>query len=160
MHLADQLSALQSLVLFFLLLMVTTFSYALRDAPPPEPTPKFHCGVFERSGGHYLYPDTLASGSVALGKSLFRSYCGSCHASNMVANATGPALLGTEARWADYPRADLYRWVRNSQEMIAEKHPRALELWHEWGPTQMNAFPNLTDEEIDGIFAYVEDIVW
>ena len=103
--------------------------------------------------------DAGGTASVAEGKSLFRSYCGSCHASNMVADATGPALAGVEERWADYPREDLYAWIRNSQAQIAAGHPRATELWAEWGPTVMNAFPNLTDAQIDGILLYVNDVV-
>ena len=103
--------------------------------------------------------DAAGGATVAEGKSLFRSYCGSCHASNMVSNATGPALAGVEERWTDYPREDLYAWIRNSQAMIASGHPRAVELWNDWKPVQMNAFPNLSDAQIEGILLYVNDVV-
>lgn len=93
---------------------------------------------------------------VAAGKSLFKSKCASCHNKNMRDDLTGPALGGYEERWADYPPEDLYRWIRNSQNMInVEGHPRAVELWNEWKPTVMTSFPLLTDGEIDNIMAYV-----
>ena len=41
---------------------------------------------------------------------------------------TGPALGAVEERWADYPEEDLYNWIRNSGAMIADGHPRAVEL--------------------------------
>lgn len=92
------------------------------------------------------------------GKTLFRNYCATCHNRNMKDKLTGPALGGTEERWADYPREDLYRWIRQSQSMISEGHPRAVELWDEWKPTVMNNFLNLSDQEIDNILAYVNAV--
>ena len=94
--------------------------------------------------------------SVDEGKTLFRNACATCHNRNMKDNLTGPALGGTEERWADYPREDLYRWIRNSQAMIAEGHPRAQELWNEWKPVVMNPFPDLTDDEIESLLLYVD----
>lgn len=95
---------------------------------------------------------------VELGKTLFKNQCASCHNKNMKDNLTGPALGGVAERWADYPEEDLYRWIRNSQAMIAEGHPKAVELWNEWKPTVMNAFPNLTDEEIVSLLAYIDGV--
>jgi len=89
------------------------------------------------------------------GKTLFRNYCASCHNKNMKDDLTGPALGGVEERWAEYPEEDLYRWIRNSQAMINEGHPRAVELWEEWKPVVMNNFLNLTDQEIDNLLAYI-----
>ncbi len=92
------------------------------------------------------------------GKALFQNNCASCHAKNMKTNATGPALGGTQERWADYPEADLYSWIRNSQAMIEAGHPRANELWDEWGPTVMTSFQNLKDEEIAAILSYIDEV--
>lgn len=69
---------------------------------------------------------------------------------------TGPALGGVESRWPN--QADLYAWIRNSQAMIAAGNPRAVEVWNEWKPTVMTAFPNLTDQEIGNILAYVDGV--
>ncbi len=100
---------------------------------------------------------SFAQPNVGEGKQLFKDNCAQCHARNMKSDLTGPALGGMEERWADYPREDLYTWVRNSQKMIADGHPYALELWAKWKPTVMNQFPNLTDDQIESIILYVND---
>ncbi|MCC6412793.1 MAG: cytochrome c, partial [Saprospiraceae bacterium] len=96
-----------------------------------------------------------AAPSVEEGKTLFTANCAACHAKDMKNNLTGPALAGTEERWAAYPRTDLYKWIRASQSMIASGHPRATELWNKWKPTAMNNFPGLTDEQIESLLLYV-----
>ena len=96
--------------------------------------------------------------SIEIGKNYFRNQCAACHNKNMKDKLTGPALAGSEERWADYPREDLYNWIRNSQGMIADGHPRAVELWNEWKPTVMNAYPNITDVEIESILLYIDDV--
>ena len=70
----------------------------------------------------------FAAPTVEEGKNLFIANCASCHNKNMKDNLTGPALGGTEERWAAFPREDLYKWIRNSQALIATGHPRATEL--------------------------------
>ncbi len=92
------------------------------------------------------------------GKALFKENCASCHNKNMKDKLTGPALAGYAENWADYPEEDLYKWIRNSSAMIAEGHPRATELWKEWSPTVMTSFPNLKDDEIASILAYVDGV--
>ncbi len=92
------------------------------------------------------------------GEQLFKINCATCHNKNMQDPMTGPALAGSEERWEEYPREDLYSWIRNSQKMIAEGHPRAQELWDEWKPTVMNNFPSLTDQEIENILAYIKAV--
>jgi hypothetical protein len=70
---------------------------------------------------------------------------------------TGPALAGVSERWRMYPQKDLYNFIRNSQNMIKKRHPRALELWQEYQPTIMAAFPNLTDAQIAALLTYIEN---
>jgi cytochrome c2 len=98
-----------------------------------------------------------AQATIDEGKTLFKNYCAACHVKNMTTDATGPALAGYAERWADYPQEDLYNWIKNSQAMIADGHPRAVELWNEWKPTVMTAWPNLTDENIESILMYVDN---
>lgn len=74
----------------------------------------------------------------------------------MKTKLTGPALGGVENRWAKYPREDLYNYIRNSQRMLKDKHPEALEIWKEWQPAIMNDFPNLTDDDIESLLLYIE----
>ncbi len=92
--------------------------------------------------------------NIESGKTLFKNNCASCHNKDMKSKMTGPALGAVRERWDD--EADLYEWIRNSQGMIAAGNPRAVELWNEWKPTVMNSFPNLTDEDIANILAYVD----
>ncbi len=96
-----------------------------------------------------------AQPSAEAGNTVFRNYCASCHAKNMKSNLTGPALAKAEENWADYPREDLYSWIRNSQGMIAAGHPRAVELWNQYKPTVMTSFPNLTDDDIESTLLYI-----
>ena len=102
-----------------------------------------------------ILPSQAQEVDVDAGKTLFRNQCATCHNKNMKDDLTGPALGGTQERWADYPREDLYSWIRNSQALIAEGHPRAQELWAEWG-VAMNPFPNLTDAEIENLLGYIQ----
>lgn len=95
----------------------------------------------------------------AAGKVLFKNACAACHNKNMKDNLTGPALGGVEERWAAYPIEDLYAWIRNSPALIASGHPRAVEVFNQWNKVQMQAFPNLTDQEIANILAYVNAVV-
>ena len=89
------------------------------------------------------------------GKTLFKNFCAACHVKDMKTDLTGPALGGVEERWADYDRVDLYSWIRNSQSMINDaKHPKAVELWNTYG-TVMTAFPQLTDDNIESLLAYI-----
>lgn len=100
----------------------------------------------------------FAAPSVEEGKTLFTANCAACHNKNMKDKLTGPALGGTEERWAAYPRTDLYKWIRASQSMIDAGHPRATELWNQWKPTAMNNFPGLTDDQIESLLLYINDV--
>lgn len=92
---------------------------------------------------------------IAAGATIFANNCGSCHARDMKTNLTGPALGGVEGRWDN--EADLYAWIRNSQGLIAAGHPRAVELWNAWKPTVMQPFPNLTDQDIANLLAFIQE---
>ncbi|MEO0006359.1 MAG: hypothetical protein RJA20_555 [Bacteroidota bacterium] len=93
------------------------------------------------------------------GKELFGANCAACHAKDMKTASTGPALSGVEERWAAYPKKDLYDWIRNSQALIGQGHPRAKELWEKYKPVVMNSFPGLTDEQIESLLLYIKEPV-
>lgn len=97
-----------------------------------------------------------AAASADAGKALFTANCASCHAKNMKTALTGPALAGVEGRWSN--QADLYAWIRNSQAMIKKGHPRSVELWNQYKPTVMTAFPTLKDEEIASMLLYINGV--
>lgn len=102
-----------------------------------------------------LFGQGAAKGDDKAGKTLFQNNCASCHNKNMKSDLTGPALGDVETRWAAYPRTDLYQWIRNSQSMV-NSHPRGKQLWADWGPTIMNSFNGLSDQDIENILAYIQ----
>jgi hypothetical protein len=71
---------------------------------------------------------------------------------------TGPALGGVENRWSQYPKEDLYNYIRHSQAMLKQGHPMAKALWNAWQPTLMNDFGNLSDEEIAALLGYINSM--
>ncbi len=98
----------------------------------------------------------LSAADVNAGKTLFINNCASCHAKDMKSKLTGPALGGAQARWGD--DKELYAWIRNSQASIAKGQPRAVQIWNEYKPTVMTAFPGLKDEDIDNMLAYINGV--
>ena len=104
----------------------------------------------------FALPSFSQEADIEAGKTLFKNNCASCHNKNMKDDLTGPALGGVEERWADYPREDLYSWIRNSQALINSGHPKANEVWNQWKPALMNNFLNLSDADIDNLLAYIQ----
>ncbi|MDN6309097.1 MAG: c-type cytochrome [Psychroflexus sp.] len=87
----------------------------------------------------------------AEGKDLFNSLCAACH--KPYKDGVGPALHGvTDHRDMEW----LYKWIANSQDLIASGDPEAVEIYNEWNKVSMNAFPQLSEEDIDNIISYVE----
>jgi len=91
--------------------------------------------------------------SYVRGKQLFYGRCASCHMVNR--ELTGPALKGAETRWPD--KEKLYAFIRNSEAVIKEdKYAR--ELWLKYNQTAMNLHPDLTDDQINQIFSYINSV--
>ena len=85
------------------------------------------------------------------GKSLFNSNCAACHKLNK--NLIGPALAGVSEK---YEKEWLYTWIKNSSAMIKSGDERAVAIWEEYNKAAMNAFPQLSNEDIDNILAYTD----
>jgi hypothetical protein len=77
----------------------------------------------------------------------------------MTDKLTGPPMKTGLEEWAAYPEKDLYDWIRNSQALIEKGHPQAIKIWNEYKPVVMTPFPNLKDEEIADILAYVHGVI-
>ena len=99
----------------------------------------------------------LSAADIAAGKTLFTNQCATCHNKNMKDKLTGPALGGVEGRWAS--KSLLYSWIRNSQGVIASGDAYAVNLYNQYNKSQMTAFPNLKDADIDNLLAYI-DLTW
>ena len=97
-------------------------------------------------------------GDYLKGKALWKAnICQSCHANSMKDDMTGPALGGVEERWSAEPREHLYRWVQQSQALIASgESARAQAVWAKWGPTVMSNYTGLTNSDVEHLLAYID----
>ena len=145
-YLKWHIEILKTLIFTFILLLLLLVYAVNRDlAVPTEPINK----------GILVTATNSLTEEEKIGKKLFKANCASCHHKNMKDRLTGPSLINAQEEWAEYPVEDLYRWINNPMKLVGEGHPRATELWSEWGPSEMTAFPKLTPDEIDAIFEYV-----
>jgi len=104
----------------------------------------------EDAYGSYV-PEEVVNADAANGKNLFNSLCAACH--KPYRDGVGPKLHGvTERRDMDW----LYKWIVNSQELIKSGDSQAVQLYEEWNKVAMNAFPQLSNDDINDILAYVE----
>ncbi|WP_420151311.1 c-type cytochrome [Spirosoma sp.] len=87
------------------------------------------------------------------GKTLFTNNCAQCHAVTDE-KVVGPGLKGIESR---APSKDwLHKWIRNSSALIASGDAYANQVFNANGKVQMSSFPSLSDADIDGILAYID----
>ena len=97
----------------------------------------------------------VTGGDPVKGKQLFNQNCAACHALNR--KMTGPALANVETRLAEDEGLDkewLYAWIRNSAGMVSAGDAYAVKIYNEYNQAAMNAFPTLSDQDIDDILAY------
>lgn len=97
----------------------------------------------------FLMP--AAAQDVAAGQQIWDANCVACHAIND--KVVGPALKDvTKRRSQDW----LIKWIRNSQAMIKSGDPIAVQLAQEYNGQVMNAYENLSDDEIKSVLAYID----
>lgn len=101
----------------------------------------------------FLIHFSASSQDAALGEQLFKVQCAACHAPNK--KIIGPPLNEALGNWGDDKEA-MYTWVRNWQEAVDAGYPRALEVV-DYDASAMNFFPQLTNEDLDNIWAYIDD---
>jgi mono/diheme cytochrome c family protein len=94
-----------------------------------------------------------ASGAAdaAAGEALFKANCASCH--KLYKKAVGPALFQVSQK---YDREWLYSWIKNSAALIASGDAQAIAIYNEYNQSNMNAFPQLSNVDIDNILAYTD----
>lgn len=88
----------------------------------------------------------------AKGKELFNANCAACH--KLDKKMTGPALRGVADK---YDKEWLYKWIKNSGELIKSGDAQAVKVFEENGKVAMTAFPQLSNEDIDNILAYTSE---
>ncbi len=83
------------------------------------------------------------------GKKLFKSLCASCHKLNK--KLVGPALGGVEERREnDWLKA----WIKDNAALRKSGDKEAIAIYEEYKGSNMTAFPQLTDKNIDDILYY------
>lgn len=89
---------------------------------------------------------------VGEGQKLFKDYCSACH--KLDKKSVGPALQGvTEERDHEW----LVQWILNSQRMISQGDPHAVEIYEEYNKTAMQSFEGILDEgQINAILSYTK----
>jgi len=95
---------------------------------------------------------TAFSQDAAKGKEIFNANCAACH--KLDAKATGPALRNVAAK---YDKEWLYKWIKNSGELIKSGDAQAVKVFEENNKVAMTAFPQLSNEDIDNILAYTSE---
>jgi mono/diheme cytochrome c family protein len=88
------------------------------------------------------------------GRSLFENNCATCHQAKK--DGTGPKLFNVRDKWAKggAKPGSIEQWVKNFS--IAAKNDPYAAAVSQWASTAMNKFPNLSTNEINSIFDYVD----
>ena len=96
-----------------------------------------------------------AQGDAKNGKKLFKADCSACHALDK--QLVGPALGGIVDRLKTEQNLDtdwLHKWIKDNKSLIASGDKYAVEVFEKFNKTEMTAFPNLTDQDINDILEY------
>ena len=125
---------------FFSLALTLVFAFAVNaQEPAAAPAPAADAAAAPAAG----------AGDPAKGKELFNTNCAACH--KLDAKATGPALRGVGDK---YDKEWLYKWIKNSADLIKSGDAKAVKVYEENGKIAMTAFPQLSNADIDNIIAY------
>ena len=98
-------------------------------------------------------PVATGGGDAEKGKALFTNNCAQCHAVTEEI-VVGPGLKGVQQRTPG--KEWLHEWIRNSSAKIATGDPYAVQVFNKFQRIQMPSYQNLTDADIDGILAYID----
>jgi mono/diheme cytochrome c family protein len=132
------------LMLASVLIVFSLFGAQSQDLTTPDAQPA--APVVENA------PDAAATGGNATqGEALFKANCAACH--KLYKKAVGPALFQVSER---HSREWLYKWIINSAALIASGDAEANAIYNEYNQSNMNAFPQLSESDIDDILAYTD----
>ncbi len=142
-------------MLFCLFLWITTVipgqaQNANRDSVMTADQADASGGADVPAGGSQ--PKTQDAAKVEEGKTLFNNNCAQCHAvTNEV--LVGPGLKGVTQR---RPEQWLISWIHNPQKVIESGDKYAVDLYNKFNKLPMQAFPDLTDDQIRSLLAYID----
>lgn len=93
---------------------------------------------------------------VKLGESLYTSNCAACHyLGEEDKKLIGPGL--GDHLFDRYSTEWLNAWIRNSSELIASGDEQAIAAFEKYNKVQMTAFPQLSDDDLANILAYIQE---
>lgn len=98
-----------------------------------------------------LFSQEAVAADAKAGEALFKANCAACH--KLYKPMTGPLLHKVSEK---YEREWLYKWIRNSQALIKSGDALAVSVYEANGNKVMNAFPALSNADIDNILAYTD----
>lgn len=93
---------------------------------------------------------SVSAQDAAAGAAIFKQKCTACH--GLEKAVVGPALKGIDTK---YDEAWLLKWIKNAPAFIASGDPLAVKA-SQYSPAMMSAFPELSDDDIKNIVAYVK----
>lgn len=111
----------------------------------------FSCGSGDEESNK-KNPYSTADEQPDPGARLFKTYCVQCHSLDEA--RIGPPLRGSFAHW-DYDTARISSFIRNARETINSGDPRAVAVAEEYNYALMTPMPQLSDEEISALLAYM-----
>tara|TARA_B100001250_G_scaffold396247_1_gene402039 strand:+ start:4702 stop:5922 length:1221 start_codon:yes stop_codon:yes gene_type:complete len=98
----------------------------------------------------------LYAQDIEIGENLFKANCSSCHyLGPEEKKLIGPGLDGEI--FEEHSEEWLYKWIRNSAELIESGDKVANELYEEYNKAVMTAFPHFSDQDISNILAYIKE---
>ncbi len=115
-------------------------------------TKKLFCFLFTLVFASSVFAQEIPSDEsiVAAGEATWKANCVQCH--KVHSDVIGPALASVyERRSIEWLNA----WIKNSQAMIASGDEQAAELWEQYKPTVMPAYP-FSDDEVMELLAYIQ----
>ena len=96
-----------------------------------------------------------AQGNAKNGEKLFKANCTACHALDK--QLVGPALGGVVDRLKKEQNLDtdwLHKWIKDNKSLRESGDKYAIEVYEKFNKTEMLAYPNLTDQDINDILEY------
>ena len=96
-----------------------------------------------------------AQGDAKNGEKLFKANCTACHALDK--QLVGPALGGVVDRLKKEQNLDtdwLHKWIKDNKSLRESGDKYAIEVYEKFNKTEMLAYPNLTDQDINDILEY------
>ena len=96
-----------------------------------------------------------AQGDAKNGEKLFKANCTACHALDK--QMVGPALGGVVDRLKKEQNLDtdwLHKWIKDNKSLRESGDKYAIEVYEKFNKTEMLAYPNLTDQDINDILEY------